>query len=379
MQFSIFSKYSSIILILLFLNPSFSQQQNVSNPWVSYDIKVTDGNYLIDYTFKDHFENLQHFSLSYPVELTNLKINKLGIPNWIFDSYRDTEANKLRRLQILKDGLFMLSGNTIEIDKSAVVNYYSEIFCKPVAEQIVHSLAEYGKDTRRNRIEMAMRFVQDIPYGIPEFADKERYYGGVSPPPKVLIEMYGDCDSKAMLFVGILIYLIDKDDIIFLNQSKHVLTAVRATPEKGLTFIKYHGDKFLIAETAGPGRRLFGEKGNYYSSKFDIEKLNISQTEIISFNNSLPVKMISEIGNSIILKNVSDRSLKFQVSTDKIHWKNHYLDAGTGSKFNFETEGIAYIRTRYKNNKYILHQLEFGNTYRFIWNSWKKRWEIDII
>ena len=377
MQISIFSKYSSIILLLLFSIPLFSQKQIASNPWVSYDIKVTDGNYLIDYTFKDHFENLQHFSLSYAVELTNLKINKLGIPNWMFDSYLDTEANKSRRLQILKDGLFLLSGNTIEIDKSAVIDYYSEMFCKPIAEQISVALARYGKDTRRNRIEMAIRFVQDIPYGIPDFADKERYYGEVSPPPKVLIDMYGDCDTKALLFVGILVYLIDKEDIIFLNQSKHVLTAIKDTPVKELTFIKFQGDKFLVAETAGPGRRLLGEKGNYYSSKFEIEKLNVSQTEIISFNNSLPVKMISEIGNSIILKNVSDRSLKFQVSTDKIHWKNHYLNAGAGSKFNFETEGIAYIRTRYKNNKFILHQLEFGNTYRFIWNSWKKRWEIN--
>ena len=275
MQISTIGKYSSIILILilLFSIPLFSQKQIASNPWLSYDVQVIDGNYLIDYTFKDHFENLQHFSLSYAVELTNLKINKLGIPNWMFDSYLDTEANKSRRLQILKDGLFLLSGNTIEIDKSAVIDYYSEMFCKPIAEQISVALARYGKDTRRNRIEMAIRFVQDIPYGIPDFADKERYYGGVSPPPKVLIDMYGDCDTKALLFVGILVYLIDKDDIIFLNQSKHVLTAIKDTPVKELTFIKFQGDKFLVAETAGPGRRLLGEKGNYYSSKFEIEKL----------------------------------------------------------------------------------------------------------
>jgi len=379
MHISIIGKYFSLLVILLYSISSFSQKQIVSNPWVSYDIQVSDGNYLIGYTFKDHFEKLQHFSLSYPVEITNQKINKLGIPNWMFDSYLDTEANILRRLQILKDGLFLLSGNTIEIDKSAVIDYYSEMFCKPVAEQISIALAHYGKDTRRNRIEMAIRFVQDIPYATPEFADEERYYGGVSPPPKVLIDMFGDCDTKALLFVGVLIYLIDMNDIIFLNQSKHVLTAIKEAPEKGLTFIKYQGDKYLVAETAGPGRRLLGEKGNYYSSKFEIEKLKISKTDTIPFNNSLTVKNISEIGNSIILKNVSDRRLKFQVSADKIHWKNHYLDAGTGSKFNFETEGIAYIRIGYRNNKFILHQLEFGNTYRFIWNSWKKRWEIDII
>ncbi|MCD4788558.1 MAG: hypothetical protein K8R37_01055, partial [Bacteroidales bacterium] len=222
-----------VISILLFSSfQLFSQNEYIANPYIDFNVSKSDGYYITDYTFKDQFGNLQHFTISYPVELTNQMLDRFGVPVWMFDKYLDTEENRIQRQKIIKQGLFKLTDNTIEVDKSRVIDYYSEYFCKPIAGLIVDALAQYGKDTRRNRIEMAMRFVQDIPYGTPDISDKELHYGGVSPPPKMLIDMYGDCDSKALLFAGIMIYLIDSEDIIFLNQTKHVLTAIKGEPEK---------------------------------------------------------------------------------------------------------------------------------------------------
>ena len=223
---------------------------------------------------------------------------------------------------------------------------------------------------------MAIRFVQDIPYGIPEFSDKNRHYGGVSPPPQLLIKGCGDCDSKVLFFAGILIYLIDSDDIIFLNQSKHVLSAIKEEPKNGSTYIKYKKEKYLIAETAGPGLRSLGEKGNYYKNSFKVEELSIIPSEIIPYRNNKPEKSFTDNANSLIIKNISGRSLRFQISTDNNHWNTMYLDANNTGKFDFQEKGTITIKTRDKNMKYTFHQLEIGHTYSFFWDNKKRRWDI---
>ncbi|NOX47099.1 MAG: hypothetical protein GXO89_08995 [Chlorobi bacterium] len=258
-------------------------QDKLENPWVGYQVKNEEGVFRISYFFKDQFGYRQDFHFSFPEEKVNKDVSKFGVPKSIFDVYVVTEKNLKYRKRLMDEGLFRLNGKIVEVDKPAFVNYYSDTYCKPIAEQIVEALAIYGKDNRRERIEMAMRFVQDIPYGVPEFANETTHFGGVSPPPGLLIEMKGDCDSKAFLFVGILSYLIDSGDIIFLNQPHHLLTAIRGEPQKGLTFVRYKRRKYLIAETAGPGERKLGQKGKYYTSKVNIEQLVGTNNEIIPY------------------------------------------------------------------------------------------------
>lgn len=271
------------LLLLLLVPIEMIAQERVENSWVGYQVEKEEGDFNISFSFKDQFGYRQDFDFSFPEEKVNKDISKFGIPKWIFDVYEVTEKNQQYRKHLMDEGLFRLNGKIVEVDKSAFINYYSETYCKPIAEQIVEALAIYGKDNRRERIEMAMRFIQDIPYGVPEFANKTTHFGGVSPPPRLLIEMKGDCDSKALLFVGILTYLINNEEIIFLNQPHHLLTAIRGEPKKGLTFVRYKRRKYLIAETAGPGEVRLGQKGKYFTTKVDIELLDIHNNEIIPF------------------------------------------------------------------------------------------------
>jgi hypothetical protein len=106
-----------------------------------------------------------------------------------------------------------------------------------------------------------MAFVQDIPYGIPEFEDDGITRSGLSPPPLILLTGYGDCDSKVTLFAGILRHLIDPADILFLRPEgvAHVLTAIRGKPTRGQRSITYEGHSFVLADTAGPGRLALGK------------------------------------------------------------------------------------------------------------------------
>jgi len=62
------------------------------------------------------------------------------------------------------------------------------------------------------------------------------------------------------------------------------LSAIRENPDKGLTFVKYNGSEFLIAETSGPGKRMLGQRGSYYSDRFSIEPLDINLPDIIPFS-----------------------------------------------------------------------------------------------
>ncbi|MCB0821943.1 MAG: hypothetical protein KDC09_04555 [Bacteroidales bacterium] len=351
------------------------------NPHVVYDVSVIEDHYRVQYTFRDPFNNLQNYSLNIPVDGANRMISKFGIPMWMFEPYMDTKENLEYRKQVLKDGLFRLSENTIEVDKSAVVEYYSESVCLPIARMIVRSLGEYGLDTPRNRVEFAMRFVQDIPYGIPTYEDESRHYGGVSPPPKLLIEGFGDCDSKVLLFAGIIAYLIPSEDFIFLNQQKHVLSAIKAAPEKGLTFVRFEGEKFLIAETAGPGKRMLGQEGHYFEEKFTPEKLYIKPREILA--KADPSEKKSGVNptaeqidpKSIILQNASNKKIQFQISHDQNEWQNFDLEGNQSGQIDFEKGMSLFIRFRERNN-FAVYRIITGHSYTFIWNNVKRKWEI---
>ena len=367
----------------LFFNCLFAQKELEQNSHVIYEVTLDESIYTIKYRFKDHFGNFQNYELVLPYTYTKQAIKKFGIPTWLFEPYVDSEENRKVRQYEMSKGLFMLDDNLIEVDKSAVLHYYSPHYFKPIAEMIISSLADYGKDTRRDRIEMTIRFIQDIPYGIPTDKNKQRHYGGVIPPPKVLIEGFGDCDSKVLLFVGILIYLIPGDDIIFLNQDDHVLAAVKEKPEKGLTYIEYKGQKYLVAETAGPGKRLLGQKGNYYRKKFRVETLRFVPPEPLPYrNNVITDKAVINTeqvqNNTLVIKNSSERGFKFQISADNRHWENFYLSSNTFGNYILNKEQQVFLRYRERGSSFNVYKIHTGNSYSFNWNNLKRLWEIEF-
>ncbi len=367
----------------LVLTGLFAQKELEKNSYVTYEVTLDESIYTIRYRFKDHYGNFQNFELTLPYTYTQQAIKKFGIPNWLFEPYVDSEYNRKIRQYEMSKGLFMLDDNLIEVDKSAVIHYYAPHFFKPIAEMIISSLEDYGRDTRRDRIEMAIRFVQDIPYGIPEITDKQRHFGGVIPPPMIFIDGYGDCDSKVLLFVGILMYLIPGDDIVFLNQDDHVLSAVKEKPEKGLTYIEFNGEEYLIAETAGPGKRMLGQKGNYYRNRFKVETLRFKPPEPLPFRQDViadkPVLKSKPVENNILtITNSSGKGFKFQMSLDNRNWENFYLNSNTRENYLLERDQLVFLRFRDKGSKINVYKIYTGNSYSFNWNNRKKQWEIEF-
>jgi len=248
-------------LILLFIPFfSFSQTKYKKNKHVEIQTIVVDEDYLVEYVFKDHFNQIHNVSFSFDKEKADESIDRMGIPYSMFDKFKLTEENLRRNKQILEAGLFKNENNKLELDYDAVVSFYRP-YCKGIAEKLISLLNSQDQDNTLNRIELTMKFIQDIPYAIPR-KNRNVYKNGCLAPIEVLIDGYGDCDSKTLLFASILTHMIPTEHILFVKGDNHVLTAVRFD-EKVLQktdFFRYNRKKYYICETAGPGRRLFGEK-----------------------------------------------------------------------------------------------------------------------
>lgn len=223
-----------------------------------------NGKYNISYTFKDQKEILRTFKFSFDMNSTLKDIARFGVPTSFFSNISVTTMTKERK-KAIKKGLYIQSGNLLKPDRSAIVSFYRP-YCSSIAGGIIYTLMNEGTDNRINRIEMAMKFVQDIPYGVPEIADTTWEVYGIYTPPEVLIRMYGDCDSKAILFACILTYLIDAKDILFLFQGhNHALVAIKGTPNLKQKYIEINKIKYILADVTGPSRLAWGDDGN----KFD--------------------------------------------------------------------------------------------------------------
>lgn len=212
----------------------------------------------------DHIGKLNTVSLQFDVAVTDKDIDKFGLPKDFLKRYIQTPEIEVQRKKQLEDGMFKVIDNRIEIDLTAAVNYYAPVYCKGIANLLIQILQNNEIDTRHHRIEMAIKFVQDIPYAIPDEFEGKKYTGGALCPPELLIRGYGDCDSKTMLFVGILSYMINPNDIIFVGVTNHMLAAVKNDEVPGGVYFKNGDDRYYLAETAGPGRQAFGEPGNDY-------------------------------------------------------------------------------------------------------------------
>ena len=364
--------------VLIDIRITEGQEKPIKNGHVSISRREVFGNWIIDYSFKDHKNEMQDFTLVYPVERTRELIKGFGVPESLFEPYEVRPEVIEERERILKEGLFQKRGETLVVDLSATVDSYSEL-CRPIAEQIVEALDTYGTDSPRERIEIAMKFVQDIPYGIPESQFPGWHRGGLFTPPEVLIEMYGDCDSKSVLFAGILTSLIDARDILFLQQSKHLLTAVKGEPEGGQTYITYEKQAYLLAETAGPGRPNLGQKGSKYrKDSYQTEKLDLKkESSIIPYGSSRYISKGYDI-YSLDLRGRPNERLKDELralSSENVAIKDIAL-APHGGWIILHEEGSVYSDLPTEVAEKLLELEEEGEFIRGVWFTNSGGWII---
>ncbi len=268
-----------ISFLFLLLIVQGQKPGSYKNKHVKYEVNVQNGNYEIDYTFQGITNSLITIHFSMAKKSTDKAIDAYGVPKSVLGVYQVLPKVVRERERLMEKGMYRQVKQKLLPDYNALISYYSP-FAKPISELIVEILEKKKMDTERNRIELAMRLVQDIPYKVPPNRRKGKITSGLFTPPEILIHGYGDCDSKTILFIAIMRYLIDEDKIVILEQRNHMLTAIKAKIEKGSIYIRYRGEKYLIAETAGPGHWALGEKGDYFSNKFVVYRLSLDEEKL---------------------------------------------------------------------------------------------------
>jgi len=247
------------------------------NSHVKYLVDNAGGQYKITYTFKDQKDVMRTFAFSFDLKKTLKNIARYGVPKSFYENITATTQITKERNKAIKRGFYKQVGNILKPDKSVIISFYRP-YCKAIAGAIIYTLLDENNDSRVSRIEMAMKFVQDIPYGIPEIKDSTWEVHGLFTPPEVLTRMYGDCDSKAVLFVCILSYLVDIKDIVLLYQGHdHTLIAIKGIPSPQQKYIEINKVKYILADVTGPARLAWGDDGNKFDSAvgYKVEKIKL--------------------------------------------------------------------------------------------------------
>lgn len=244
------------------------------NAHVKMNVNVDDqSNYNIAFQFKDHKKKIRNWQWKIPEDQTDKEILKFGIPKSLFEPYYPVDSVIKKRNRLMREGMFIQQGRYLKPNLLAMVKNYRK-YLRPVASSIEKVSDEYN--TWRSKVELLMKFCQDIPYGVPPKNFNNKYIGGVFPPPQVFVNKFGDCDSKTVVFCAAASYFNEIESIILI-ETGHVLAAVKGIPKPYDTYYTYKNAKYILADTAGPGRNDLGMIKDPYKNFKNVIEVKLDQ------------------------------------------------------------------------------------------------------
>ena len=265
------SKYHQPIGVIENLIPSEYQK----NPYTEQKVEITKKVYGFKYKFSSPTNEWYEWEWKYKRVETNEMIKKFGLPQSILEPFQATKKNVRLRNRVIKESFFKEEGKKLYPDFNRIIPFYMG-FTSPLYALTIKTL---GKDsTPRERVEFLLRFVQDIPYGIPPNHSNSKVISGILTPPQIFIEKWGDCDSKVLLISSILAHE-PRYKILLVYLEKHLLMAFEGRPHPNDSFIVFQGSKFILADPTGPGHLKLGDPGPDFKGNFKkIEPLNITSS-----------------------------------------------------------------------------------------------------
>ena len=246
------------------------------NPFTEQHVEITKKIYGFRYKFSSPSNEWFEWKWKYKRVATNEMIKKFGMPHSIFEPYQATKKNVKLRNKLIKKSFFKEEGNVLYPDFNRMIPFYMG-FTSPLYALTIKTL---GKDsTPRERVEFLLRFVQDIPYGIPPTRSNSKVISGILSPPQIFIEKWGDCDSKVLLISSILAHE-PRYKILLVYLENHLLMAFEGRPHPNDSFIVFQGSKFILADPTGPAHLQLGNPGPDFKGNFKkIEPLQITSAD----------------------------------------------------------------------------------------------------
>ena len=250
------------------------------NPYTEQNVEITKKIYGFKYKFSSPTNEWYEWEWKYKRVETNEMIKKFGLPQSILEPYQATKKNVRLRNRVIKESFFKEDRKKLYPDFNRIIPFYMG-FTSPLYALTIKTL---GKDsTPRERVEFLLRFVQDIPYGIPPNRSNSKVISGILTPPQIFIEKWGDCDSKVLLISSILAHE-PRYKILLVYLENHLLMAFEGRPHPNDSFIVFQGSKFILADPTGPGHLKLGNPGPDFKGNFK----KIEPLKITSANRRIP-------------------------------------------------------------------------------------------
>ncbi len=262
------------------------QQFVKSRPKIILDSLRNDSTYCYQYVFRDHKNNLLIWRWDYDRYEVDSASEAFGLPKNYFQPYRPTSSVLKKREQIREKALFKKVDRIILPDYNAIVEHHRQ-FTKPLHDLIELALGDSA--TKEDKLEIILKFCQDLPYQIPPPEYQGKIIEGIFPPALSLKVGYGDCDTKAMLFASTLSH-DPHYEMLLLTVPNHVLMAVKGIPKPYQHFIEHQGEKYILCQPVGPARLAFGNRGSNFRPVENI-------TEIKQF--AKPTTRMAAASNSV--------------------------------------------------------------------------------
>lgn len=222
----------------------------------SKEVTELDDRYNFQYRFRDQKSEPIEFQWEYDKAEIEEVSKSFGVPLDFFEPFYMTEEVIKQREETMKKGLFHETDGYILPDFEAIVNA-SQGLTRPVYEMIIDYLGEEASFD--SKVDLAMKFCQDIRYHIPDMKMDDRIISGIFPPHISLVKGWGDCDTKAMIFSSILAH-DPSYEVIAVTVPGHLYLAIKGVPKPYQQSIEYQGQKYIVCEPVGPGRLPFGKK-----------------------------------------------------------------------------------------------------------------------
>lgn len=225
--------------------------------------------YYFTYGFRDHLGAYREFKWDTDsIEIESF-LYRFGL------NEKHTEKFHVGKTE-LEYSMMMRKGSTLVFDYNKIVEE-----SRPLVKNLYLKfkvIADQYKLSKREKVEFVMRFLQDIPYGIPPDNYKGRYIAGLFPPMEILVNTWGDCDSKSVLMASLLSLdeeLFDKMAVI--TVPGHALLGFKFIPGPYEKYVEYRGEKYIYAEPVGLSRSPLGKTNSPYSHAINVHPLTFSR------------------------------------------------------------------------------------------------------
>lgn len=209
-------------------------------------------------------------------------IESFGIPEtWTTINYSDEKelATKQKALneKVKNHGIKMMEGDDQFIVDYGWVVQKSENDLIEIAETIQSTARKRGYRTKRELLGAFASFSQSLRYRIPPNHrindDGEKILtAGAFMPIETLSKGWGDCDSKSLLFAG-LVRSIDLAEVCFIVMDDHLFAGVRIRPEQDDHYIKHRGREWVLIELSDAwpiGRIPIDHQNGITKNKYEV-------------------------------------------------------------------------------------------------------------